>query len=146
MRKTRREFLKTAGASAIGLGGVLVGWGEGRGQAKPILVGAPVPRASAYGKKGERRMMLASEEINKAGGVKMGNTMRPLQLDIIDTRDEEPGVPTSEVLLAIEKLILQRKSDVIVGGPCMSECGLAAMDLYSRYKVVDIVSIGCYTP
>jgi branched-chain amino acid transport system substrate-binding protein len=50
------------------------------------------------------------------------------------------------VLLAIEKLILQKKSDVIVGGPCMSECGLAAIDLYAKYKIVDIVSIGCYTP
>ena len=91
-------------------------------------------------------MILAAEEINAAGGVKVGGTMRPLKLEIIDTRDEEPGVPTSEVLLAIEKLILQKKSDVIVGGPCMSECGLAAMDLYAKYKIVDIVSIGCYTP
>ena len=28
----------------------------------------------------------------------------------------------------------------------MSECGMAAMDLYARYKKVDVVSIGCYTP
>ena len=113
---------------------------------KPIIVGAPVPRASAYGQNGERGMILAAEEINAAGGVAVGGVMRPLKLEIIDTRDEEPGVPTSEVLLAIEKLILQKKSDVIVGGPCMSECGMAAMDLYARYKIVDIVSIGCYTP
>jgi len=146
MRKTRREFLKTVGATAIGASGLMVGWGEGYGQAKPVLVGAPVPRASAYGQNGERGMILAAEEINAAGGIKIGKTMHPLQLEIIDTRDEEPGVPTSEVLLAIEKLILQKKSDVIVGGPCMSECGLAAMDLYTKYKIVDIVSIGCYTP
>ena len=113
---------------------------------KPIIVGAPVPRASAYGQNGERGMILAAEEINAAGGVNVGGVMRPLKLEIIDSRDEEPGVPTSEVLLAIEKLILQKKADVIVGGPCMSECGMAAMDLYSRYKIVDIVSIGCYTP
>src|SRR4030043_986086 len=146
MRKTRREFLKTVGASAIGVSGLMVGWGKGYSQAKPVLVGAPVPRASAYGQNGERGMILAAEEINAAGGIKIGKTMHPLQLEIIDTRDEEPGVPTSEVLLAIEKLILQKKSNVIVGGPCMSECGLAAMDLYSKYKTLDIVSIGCYTP
>ena len=35
---------------------------------KPILVGAPVPRASAYGQNGERGMILAAEEINAAGG------------------------------------------------------------------------------
>jgi branched-chain amino acid transport system substrate-binding protein len=146
MKKTRRDFLKTVGATAIGVGGLMMGWGKSYGQPKPILVGAPVPRASAYGQNGERGMILAAEEINAAGGMKLGKVMHPLKLEIIDTRDEEPGVPTSEVLLAIEKLILQKKSDVIVGGPCMSECGLAAMDLYARYKIVDIVSIGCYTP
>ena len=144
--KTRREFLQTAAIATIGAGTFLVGWDESYGQSKPILVGAPVPRASAYGQNGERGMILAAEEINAAGGVKVGNVVRPLKLEIIDTRDEEPGVPTSEVLLAIEKLILQKKSDVIVGGPCMSECGLAAIDLYAKYKTVDIVSIGCYTP
>lgn len=113
---------------------------------KPIIVGAPVPRASAYGQNGERGMILAAEEINAAGGINVGGVMRPLELEIIDSRDEEPGVPTSEVLLAVEKLILQKKSDVIAGGPCMSECGMAAMDLYARYKIIDMVSIGCYTP
>jgi branched-chain amino acid transport system substrate-binding protein len=113
---------------------------------KPIIVGAPVPRASAYGQNGERGMILAAEEINAAGGVNVGGVMRPIKLEIIDTRDEEPGVPTSEVLLAIEKLILQKKADVIIGGPVMSEAGMAAMDLYARYKIVDIVSMGCLTP
>ena len=146
MKKTRREFLKTVGATAIGAGAMMAGVGVVDSQAKPIVVGCPVPRASAYGQNGERGMVLAAEEINAAGGVKVGNTKRPLKLEIIDTRDEEPGVPTSEVLLAIEKLILQKKSDMIVGGPCMSECGLAAIDLYAKYKILDIVSIGCYTP
>ncbi len=57
----------------------------------------------------------------------------------------EPGVPTNQVLLAIEKLILQKKVDLIVGGPCLSEAGMAAMDLYARYDTLDIVSIVCYT-
>lgn len=113
---------------------------------KPIVIGAPVPRASAYGQNGERGMILAAEEINAAGGIKMGGKMHPLQLEIIDTRDEEPGVPTSEVLLAIEKLILQKKVDLVAGGPCMSECGMAAIDLFAKYKMIDMVSIGCYTP
>jgi branched-chain amino acid transport system substrate-binding protein len=112
----------------------------------PIVVGAPIPRASNYGQNGERGMILATEEINKAGGVKVGGVMRPFKLEIIDSRDEEPGVPTSEVLLAIEKLILQSKVNVVAGGPCMSECGMAALDTFARYKKLDMVSIGCYTP
>jgi branched-chain amino acid transport system substrate-binding protein len=134
-------FLFTLVFAFLGLGPVLA-----QQKGKPIVVGAPIPRASAYGQNGERGMILATEEINAAGGVKVGNEMRPFQLEIIDTRDEEPGVPTSEVLLSLEKLILQKKVDMVAGGPCMSECGLAALDLYSKYKTLDIVSIGCYTP
>jgi len=128
----------------IGVGGMSTVWAAKQGE--PIIVGAPVPRASAYGQNGERGMILAAEEINAAGGVNVGGVIRSLKLEIIDSRDEEPGVPTSEVLLAVEKLILQKKADVIAGGPCMSECGMAAMDIYARYKTIDIVSIGCYTP
>lgn len=113
---------------------------------KSIRVGCPVPRASAYGQNGERGLLLAAEEINAGGGVNLNGTRLPLELEIVDTRDEEPGVPTSEVLLAIEKLILQNQVDVVVGGPCMSEAGIAAMDLYAKHRKVDIVSIGCYTP
>jgi len=126
--------------------GTFVTQGPAGAKVKPIVVGCPVPRASAYGQNGERGLILAAEEINASGGVNVGGIMRPLKLEIIDTRDEEPSVPTSEVLLAIEKLILQKKADVIVGGPCMSECGIASMDLFARYQIPDIVSIGCYTP
>ena len=113
---------------------------------KAIVVGCPIPRASAYGENGERGLILAAEQINASGGVALKGKNLPLRLEIVDTRDEEPGVPTSEVLLAIEKLILQKQVDVIIGGPCMSECGIAAMDLYARYSMIDLVSIGCYTP
>ena len=114
--------------------------------AEPIVIGAPIPRASTYGQNGERSMILAMEEINAAGGIKVGAVKRPLKLEIVDTRDEEPGVPTSEVLLSIEKLILDKKVKILAGGPTMSECCLAALDLYPKYKVMSIVNIGCWTP
>jgi branched-chain amino acid transport system substrate-binding protein len=115
-------------------------------QAEPIVIGAPIPRASTYGQNGERSMILATEEINASGGIKVGTQKRPIKLEIVDTRDEEPGVPTSEVLLAIEKLILDKKVKILAGGPCMSECCLAALDLFPKYKVISIVNIGCWTP
>ena len=115
-------------------------------QAEPIVIGAPIPRASTYGQNGERSMILAMEEINKAGGIKLGGQKRPIKLEIVDTRDEEPGVPTSEVLLSIEKLILDKKVKILAGGPTMSECCLAALDLFPKYKVLSVVNIGCWTP
>ncbi|MBW1690431.1 MAG: ABC transporter substrate-binding protein [Deltaproteobacteria bacterium] len=146
MRAKRLQVIVIMGIATFFMSGLNAVEVRAEKKGEPIVVGAPVPRASAYGQNGERGMILAAEEINAAGGVKVNGVMRPLKLEIIDTRDEEPGVPTSAVLRAIEKLILQKDSDVIVGGPCMSECGMAAMDLYARYKIVDIVSIGCYTP
>lgn len=136
------SFLLMAGAFIAGL--VVVGCSEKK--SKAIVVGCPIPRASAYGQNGERGLILAAEQINASGGINFNGERTPLRLEIVDTRDEEAGVPTSEVLLAIEKLILQKKVDIIVGGPCMSECGIAAMDLYARHNIIDLVSIGCYTP
>ncbi len=126
--------------SMVGLDGARVE------SAEPIVIGAPIPRASTYGQNGERSMILAAEQINAGGGIKVGGQMRPIKLEIADTRDEEPGVPTSEVLLAIEKLILDKNTKILAGGPCMSECSLAALDLYPKYKTLDIVNIGTWTP
>lgn len=115
-------------------------------KAEPLVIGAPIARASTYGQNGERSMILAMEEINAAGGIRIGGQNRPIKLEIVDTRDEEPGVPTSEVLLAIEKLILEKKVKILAGGPTMSECCLASLDLYPKYKVLSVINIGCWTP
>jgi branched-chain amino acid transport system substrate-binding protein len=114
--------------------------------AEPIVIGAPLSTAFLYGWDAERGMKLAVEEINAAGGVKVGDAKRPLKLEVIDTRDLEPGVPVSEALLAMEKLILQKDADFIVGGPVRSEAALAAMPLLSKYKKVSILTTGSLTP
>ena len=114
--------------------------------AEPIVIGSPLSTAFLYGWDAERGMQLAVEEINAAGGVNVGGTKRPFKVETIDTRDLEPGVPVSEALLAVEKLILEKKADFILGGPVRSEAGLAAMDLLSKYKKVSILSTGVLTP
>ncbi len=68
------------------------------------------------------------------------------QLEVIDTRDLEPGVPVSEALLAVEKLILEKKADFIVGGPVRSEAALAAMPLLVKHKKISILTTGALTP
>jgi branched-chain amino acid transport system substrate-binding protein len=113
---------------------------------KPIIIGAPLATAFLYGWDAERGMQLAIDQINAAGGVKVGNEKRPFKLEVIDTRDLEPGVPTSDALLAVEKLILEKKADFIVGGPVRSEAALAAMSLLSKYKKISILTTGSLTP
>lgn len=120
--------------------------GSGAYAQKPIVLGCPLPTAFLYGWTAEKGIKLAVEEINAKGGVKVGNENRPFAIEIIDTRDLEPGVPVSEALMAVEKLILEKKADFILGGPVRSEAALAAMPLLSKYKKVSIVSSGVLSP
>ena len=113
---------------------------------KPIVLGCPLSTAFLYGWAAERGVTLAIEEINAQGGVNVNGEKRPLKIEVIDTRDLEPGVPVSEALLAVEKLILDKKADFIVGGPVRSEAALAAMSLLSKYKKVSILTTGVLTP
>jgi len=112
----------------------------------PIIIGAPLSTAYLYGWGAERGLRLAVEEINAEGGVDVGGVKRPFRVEVIDTRDLEPGVPVSEALLAMEKLILEKQADFIVGGPVRSEAALAAMPLLSRHKKVSILTTGVLTP
>lgn len=125
---------------------VLCGVGGALLAQKPIIIGAPLATAFLYGWDAERGIKLAVDEINAAGGVKVGNEKRPFQVEVIDTRDLEPGVPVSEALLALEKLILEKKADFIIGGPVRSEAALAAMPLLSKHKKVSILTTGSLTP
>jgi len=113
---------------------------------KPIVLGCPLSTAFLYGWDAERGIKLAVEEINAKGGVTVGGEKRLFKVEVIDTRDLEPGVPVSEALLAVEKLILDKKADFILGGPVRSEAALAAMPLLSRYKKISILSTGVLTP
>ncbi len=115
-------------------------------QGKPIIIGSPLATAFLYGWDAERAIKLAVEEINAKGGVTVGKEKRPFKVEVIDTRDLEPGVPVSDALLVVEKLILEKNADFIVGGPVRSEAALAAMDLLSKYKKVSILTTGALTP
>lgn len=114
--------------------------------ADPIKIGAPLATAFLYGWDAERGIRLAVEEINAAGGVKVGKTKRPFEVEVIDTRDLEPGVPVDDAIKAVERLILQKKVDFLVGGPVRSEAALAVMDLLSQHKKVSILTTGALTP
>lgn len=113
---------------------------------QPIVLGVPISRGYPDGVDAERGITLAIEEINAAGGVNVAGTKRPFKVEISDTRDLEPGVPVAEALLAVERLIIEKKANFIVGGPIRSEGALAAMDVLSKHKTVSILSAGVLSP
>ena len=80
-------------------------------QGKPIVIGAPLATAFLYGWDAARAITLATEEINAQGGVTVGKEKRPFKVEIMDTRDLEPGVPVSDALLVVEKLLLEKAAE-----------------------------------
>jgi len=141
-----RGELKIGMAALAALTALLAAFSPAIAAEKPIILGAPLSTAFLYGWDAERGIKLAVEEINAAGGVKVGDQKRPFQVEVIDTRDLEPGVPVSEALLGLDKLILEKKADFIVGGPVRSEAALAAIPLLSKHKKVSILTTGSLTP
>ncbi|MCD4744645.1 MAG: ABC transporter substrate-binding protein [Desulfobacteraceae bacterium] len=121
-------------------------WGTHAFAEKPIILGAPLSTAYLYGWDAERGIKLAVDEINAAGGVNVNGKKRLFKVEVIDTRDLEPGVPVSEALMALERLILNKNADFILGGPNRSEAALAAMSLLSKHKKISIVTSGVLTP
>ncbi len=139
----RKKIFLTLVISFMAFATLPMGWVHA---AEPIVLGCPLSTAFLYGWDAERGIKLAVEEINTAGGVTVAGEKRPFSVEVIDTRDLEPGVPVSEALLAVEKLILEKKADFLMGGPVRSEAALAAMPLLSKYKKVSIVSTGVLSP
>jgi branched-chain amino acid transport system substrate-binding protein len=124
----------------IGLSLFTVSWVQAE---KPITIGCPLAIDYLYGWDGVK---LAVEEINAKGGVVVGGEKRPFEVVVMDTRDLAPGVPVSESLMTVEKLILQKKADFLIGGPVRSEAALATMPLLNKYKTVSILTTGSLSP
>lgn len=142
---TRRGFLKGVVGGVAGLTGLALWPSLGMTQ-PPILIGAPLSQAFLYGWNARSNLLMAIDEINARGGVDVGGVKRRFQLEVIETRDLEPGVPVAEALLAVEKLILDKKVDVILGGPVRSEAALAAQSLLAKHKKVSILTTGVLSP
>jgi branched-chain amino acid transport system substrate-binding protein len=103
--------------------------------AEPIVIGVATSLGSLEGKESIKAVQLAVDEINAAGGVKVGGGTRPFKVESIDLRDSDPGVPVPEALLGLEKIILEKKPTALLVGPFRSEALIAGMDILSKYKV-----------
>ncbi len=116
-------------AAALALGG------GSAAAAEPILIGVPTSLGTIEGKESLNAVNLAVEEINRAGGVRIGGEGRPFEVVSSDIRDAAAGVPVPEALLGIEKMILEEKPAAIVVGPFRSEALMAGMDIISKHQV-----------
>lgn len=124
-----------------GCGGQGPSDGKAAGKAAPIVIGVPTALGSIEGADSLRVVQLAVEEINAKGGVSVKGEKRPLEVVSIDTREHEPGIPVTEALAAVEKLIAEKKPSAIVVGAFRSEVLLSSMDLVAKHKIPYITTI-----
>lgn len=108
---------------------------------EPIVLGVPTSLGYIEGIEALRSIVMAVEEINARGGVNVGGVMRPFKVVYIDARCAAPGVPTAEVLMAYEKLILEQEPHAILAGTFRSEALLAVMDMIAEYRIIHIGTI-----
>ena len=102
---------------------------------EPIRIGVPTSLTSLEGRESLKAVQMAVDEINAKGGVKVGDKKRLMTIETTDLRDSSPGVPVSEALLGLEKIITEKKVNAIIVGPFRSEALLAGMDIIAKYKV-----------
>lgn len=128
---------------------MLVGFfsiGSAGAEGEPIIIGCPVSMGVFYGPDSRDAQLLAIKEINAQGGVNVGGEKRPFKLVIEDTRAMEPGVPVTDSLLAVERLLTSHNADFLIGGPVRSEASFAARGLTNTYKKISIITSGSYSP
>lgn len=75
---------------------------------------------------------MAADEINAAGGIKVGNTIRKLELIKVDDNEL---VNIQDATLAMDRAITVDKADIVLGG-IKSDVVMSLMDVASDYKKV----------
>ncbi|MBS4020982.1 MAG: ABC transporter substrate-binding protein [Dethiobacter sp.] len=105
-----------------------------------IKVAVAGPMAFVHGDHKWKGAVLAAEEINAAGGVRVGDEKRLIELVKVDT-NELLSVP--DAASAIERAITVDKVDVIVGG-FRSEAVLAMQDVAMDHKILHL-GVGAIT-
>jgi branched-chain amino acid transport system substrate-binding protein len=108
---------------------------------EPIVLGVLGSLEYSHGDGCLKSVQMAAAEINKAGGVKVGEIYRPIEVVSMDTRDLEPGIPLHDALAAVEKLLTEKKPHALLVGPTRSEVMLAAMDMVADYKIPHLITI-----
>jgi branched-chain amino acid transport system substrate-binding protein len=100
-----------------------------------IVLGAATSLAFLEGQESLNAVKLAVNEINARGGVRIGEKKYLLRVESVDLRGALPGVPVSQAVDSLEKLIVEKKVHALVIGPFRSEVLLGAMDMISAHRV-----------
>lgn len=132
-------FVLVVGLLLVACGGAQEEPTETMGE--PIVIGIPTAFGAIEGAAALQAIEMAVEEVNASGGVDVGGEHRPFEIVTIDTREHEAGVPVTDALASVERLILEEDPDVILVGAFRSEVLMASLDLISEHQIPYMTSI-----
>jgi len=110
-------------------------------QGAPIRVGIVGPMAFLPGEHMWHGATFGAEEINKAGGIVVGNVRRPIQLVRVDS-NEIVSVP--DAASAVERAITRDRVDFLIGG-LRTEAVQAMQDVISEHRRI-FIGVGASHP
>lgn len=87
------------------------------------------------GEESLRAVELAAAEINRNGGIRVGDRRLAVRVNAADLRDALPGVSVDHALSILEKMIIEERPAAIVVGPFRSEVLLPSMDIIAKHRV-----------
>lgn len=103
--------------------------------AEEIVLGVATSLTTLEGRESFNAVKMAVSEINSQGGVRLGETRRPLRITAKDLHEASAGATVAESVRRLERLIVEENVDAIVVGPFRSEVLLASMDVIARHRV-----------
>ena len=100
-----------------------------------IVLGVATSLETVEGRDSDMAVRLAAEEINRAGGIRVGERQFPVRVAAVDLEDAYMSTPMDEILQNLERFLIEERVDAIVVGFFRSEALLAGMDLIARHGI-----------
>jgi branched-chain amino acid transport system substrate-binding protein len=99
-----------------------------------IVLGVATSLTLLEGEESLRGVRLAVAEVNRQGGIRVGDLKRKVRVEAADLRDGLPGTSVADALSTLERLIVEKKVTAVLVGPFRSEVLLPAMDIVAKHR------------
>ena len=98
-----------------------------------VVLGVATSLGTLEGRDSHLAVRLAAEEINRDGGIRVGDRRFPIRVAAVDLEDASMSTPMEEILGRLERFLIMERVDAIMVGFFRSEALLAGMDLIARH-------------
>ncbi|BEQ14140.1 ABC transporter substrate-binding protein [Desulfoferula mesophila] len=129
--RTRAALLLLAGLWCL----AGAAWAAPASEPGEIVLGVPTSLTLLEGRESLMAVRLAVEEINAAGGVRLGPRRLPLKVLPHDLRGAALGVAVEDAVASLGGFLQNPRLNALVVGPFRSEVLLNSLDLLARRKI-----------